>query len=424
MFFKLIGGLIFVVSYLLIVLEHRLNFNKSGIAIVAGSLLWVLVAISGIDRPEIIHAMEMAGAEIFGILAFLLSAMTLVEILVHYNFFDLIRIWLSSLNLDDRKQFVLIGILTFFLSAIFDNLTITIIMIQIARRFFSGKNLLITVAGIVVIANAGGAWSPIGDVTTIMLWLAGKFSVLEIISQTFLPSLVLGIIVAFALSRKINIDTKDVKFEVAKPFSKGEKLVITASLISFTLPLFANLIGLQPYIGLLFGLGVVWLLIDYIKIKSRRQTHLEASIKHFITKVDIISLKFFIGILLSVSALKLLGVLDIFSVFIFGEVQTEQRIILGNIIMGLASSVFDNVPLTAVAIDMIQTHNPWLWSLLALTVGTGGSLLVVGSVSGVVAMGALQELNFSKYLKIVFWPTLLGYFAAIGVWGLLYRLLS
>lgn len=413
---------IFIVCYLMIVMEHRLHINKSGVALACGAFLWFLVVASGLPKSEIAHAMEIAGAEIFGIVGFLLAAMTLVEILVHYNFFDVIRIKLTKMKLDDRGQFAVMGVLTFFLSAVFDNLTITIIMIQIARRFFSGANLITAAAGIVVLANAGGAWSPIGDVTTIMLWLAGKFGVVDIISHAFLPSLALGGVVMAALLPKIKRDTKDMKAEKIKAFTRGEKLIIGATVGSFALPLFMNLVGLQPYLGLMMGLGVVWLLIDYAKIRSKISSHLEANINHFLEKVDIVSLKFFIGILLSVSALKAMGVLDIVSVWVFGETQTAGSVIFGSIVMGLASAIFDNVPLTAVAIDMIQIADPWLWTLLAITVGTGGSLLVVGSVAGVVAMGMVKELTFARYFNLVFWPALIGYFVAIGVWYLQYMM--
>lgn len=422
---QLLGAAIFIIGYLAIVLEHRLHVNKSATSLIIGCLLWLLTAVSGVvSREELAHAMEAAGAEIFSIVAFLLAAMTLIEILVHYNFFDILRIKLGQLKLDDQRQFLLMGLMTFFLSAVFDNLTITIIMIQIALRFFKKKNLLTAAAGIVVLANAGGVWSPIGDVTTIMLWLSKKFTAAEIIGYAFLPAVFLGLTAAGLLARQITTDTRDIPAEKLKKFTRGETAIIAVTLMSFSLPLVMNLIGLQPYIGLLLGLGTVWLLIDYAKIRSQTVTHLEANINYFLGKTDIASLKFFIGILLAVSALKTMGTLEIMSVWLFGAEQTFARIVSGSVILGLASAVFDNVPLTAVAIDMIHSGNAWLWSLLALAVGTGGSVLVVGSVAGVVAMGMVKELNFNNYLKIAALPALIGYGVAIGLWYLEYVTIS
>lgn len=203
MFLKYLSIIIFIFSYLLISLKHKLKLNKSAISLFTGGILWIIASIIIGSKEKITHALESTGSEIFNIIVFLLAAMVLVEVLVHYNFFDLIRLKLLKLNFDDRKQFVIIGIITFFLSALLDNLTVSIVMTQIARRFFKKNNLLIAASGIIILANAGGAWSPIGDVTTIMLWLANKFTALEIIKWGFLPSLFLGIIVLFMLSNKI-----------------------------------------------------------------------------------------------------------------------------------------------------------------------------------------------------------------------------
>lgn len=418
--YSLLGTIIFLLAYLYIALEHKLKTHKSGIALAFGGILWILVAASGVSPKILAHEISETGAEIFSLIVFLLSAMTLVEILVHYRFFDLIRIKLFKLGLSDRQQFVVISFLTFFLSAVLDNLTVTIVMIQIARRFFKGENLSLTVASIVIMANAGGAWSPIGDVTTIMIWLAGKFSALEIISWTFLPALALGLTSLVFFSKKIKGDTKDIEEEKNIVLTRGEKLIIASSLGSFGLPLFMNNLGLPPYMGLLFGLGVTWVIIENLKQISNHHTHLKANIDEFLQKTDIASLKFFIGILLSVSALKILGVLENLSFFLFGQNQEVGRIILGNILLGPMSAVIDNVPLTAIALDIIKVSSPSLWTLLALTVGTGGSLLVIGSAAGVIAMGIIKELTFAKYLKIATLPATVGYFVAIAVWLMQY----
>lgn len=411
---------IFVASYILISLEHKIKLNKSAISLFTAGFLWIITSITVKSKEKLAHSLEIAGADIFNIVVFLLAAMTLVEVLIHYNFFDLIRLKLLKLKFNDRNQFIVIGTLTFFLSALLDNLTISIVMTQIARRFFKNKNLLIAASGIIVLANAGGAWSPIGDVTTIMIWLADKFTALEIIIWGFLPSLVLGIISLLMLAKKIEKNSTDNIENGFVKLTRGEKLIISVALVSFIFPLIMSYFGLQPYIGLLFGLGLVWLLIEYAQIRSRVKTHLEGDIEELVRKIDLGSLKFFIGILLSVSALNSLGVLENLSVFLFGVKQEVWRLIAGNVFLGLFSAVVDNVPLTAIAIDIIKTDSPIIWVLLAITAGTGGSLLLIGSVAGVIVMGMVEKLNFVNYFKIAFIPALVGYFAAILVWGIQY----
>jgi Na+/H+ antiporter NhaD/arsenite permease-like protein len=412
----IIPSLVFFAGYALITLEHKFHTNKSAIALALAAVLWVLAIFMIPDHALIEHTLEEAGAEVFSIVAFLLAAMGLIEILNHYRFFDLIRIKLLQLKLSEKKQFIMMGVLTFFLSAILDNLTVTIVMVQIARRFFKEQNLLVAAAGIVIFANAGGAWSPIGDITTIMIWLADKFTSWQIISQTILPSMVLAIVSGVLLTRQIKPSPYEDESETALRFSLGEKTIISACLLSFTFPIIMNGIGLQPYLGLLFGLGFVWLLIDFAKTRSKTPTHLNAHIDEILQKTDISSIKFFIGILLAVNALHVFGVLEALSLTLFGEHQEFMRVVWGNIFLGALSSVVDNVPLTAIAIDMIQLTDSTIWTLLAFTVGTGGSFLLIGSVAGVIASGMVKSLTFGKYLKIATIPAILGYIAGVTTW--------
>lgn len=412
----ILPSIVFFAGYALITLEHKFHTNKSAIALALAAVLWVLAILIIPDHKLIEHTLEEAGAEVFSIVAFLLAAMGLIEILNHYRFFDLIRIKLLQLKLSEKKQFLMMGFLTFFLSAILDNLTVTIVMVQIARRFFKDQNLLVAAAGIVIFANAGGAWSPIGDITTIMIWLADKFTTWQIISQTFLPSAVLAVVSGFLLSKQIKPSQFDDESESGLRFSTGEKVVISACLLSFTFPIIMNGIGLQPYLGLLLGLGFVWLLIDFAKTRSKTPTHLNAHIEEILQKTDISSIKFFIGILLAVNALHVFGVLEALSHTLFGEHQEFMRVVWGNILLGALSSVVDNVPLTAIAIDMIQLTDSKIWTLLAFTVGTGGSFLLIGSVAGVIASGIVKSLTFGKYLKIATIPAILGYIAGVATW--------
>lgn len=406
---------IFVLAYVAITFEHKLRMSRSAVALVAGALLWILI---GTQAPgtALGHEIAETGADIFGIVIFLLAAMSLVEVLVHYRFFDSVRNRIESLGLGSRGLFVTIGWTTFALSAVLDNLTTTIVMVQIARRFYRGDALLRVAAVIVIAANAGGAFSPIGDVTTIMLWLAGKYSALEILTRGFLPAIALGAVSIWMCSRNASEPIAAEGSSASEGISRSERSVVALTFVSFALPIVVGFVGLPPYIGLLLGLGIVWAWIDLMKRLRPRPTHLDASLDALLRKADIASLAFFIGILLSVSALATLGILDRLANAAFGAAPDESRLIAGNVILGLLSAVLDNVPLTAIAIDMLRTTDTGIWVLLALTVGTGGSILVVGSAAGVVAMGMLPELTFARWLRIASVPALAGYFAAVAVW--------
>jgi len=410
---ELIAFGVFIVGYIIIVSEHKWYIHKAITAVALGAVLWLLIALRDGKATE--PATLILGGEIFGLVIFLLAAMTLVEILIHYGFFDLIRVKLLALHLDNKAQIWVTAFLAFFLSAVIDNLTATIVMTQIALRFYSGKNLLTAAAAIIIAANAGGAFSPVGDITTIMLWLAGKFSSLEIIIQGFLPSLSMFLVSIFFLSRNIVSDAGHIEEEKVS-LLRSEKVVIAITLISFSFPLAFSQLGLPPYFGLLFGLGCVGLTVSIFRVSSKSITHLDASIEKMLVRVDFASLLFFAGILLAVGALEYLGVLERISEALFGEHPAMEQLVFGNAVLGVLSAIVDNIPLTAAAIDILNTTDTSIWALLALTVGTGGSLLVIGSAAGIVAMGMVKELTFFRYIKLATIPAALGYFAAIAVW--------
>jgi Na+/H+ antiporter NhaD/arsenite permease-like protein len=423
----LFACLVFIIGYVIITLEHHWKVNKSITATTIAAIIWGGIALFGnSDHHLVEEAIHHLSSETFSLVVFLLAAMTLVEILVHYRFFDLLRAKLFALGLKDDKQLILISALAFFLSAIIDNLTTTIVMVQIARRFFKGKNLLVAAGTIVVAANAGGAFSPVGDVTTIMLWLAGKFTAAEIILWGFLPSLAIYLASLFFFVRQIEGDTSDEKpvtFEEVK-LSISDKVIISSAFASFALPPLAHLIGLPPFMGLLFGVGVVGLMVAWFaNTSSEKESHLSMDIEKLLGKLDITSLLFFIGILFAVGALGFLGVLDQISNSLFGENPADSRLIAGSILLGAFSAILDNIPLTAAAIDILQTTDFRLWVLLAICVGTGGSMLVIGSAAGVVAMGMVKELSFKQYIKIAALPAAVGYVAGIIVWYIQYLLL-
>lgn len=421
----IIASLIFVAGYLLITLEHRFKVNKSITATALAAILWAGIALTSSDIHVVEEVIHLISAETFALVVFLLAAMTLVEVLVHYRFFDLLRSKLFALGLKDGAQLVLIVCISFLLSGILDNLTTTIVMIQIARRFFKGHNLLVAGGAIVVAANAGGAFSPVGDVTTIMIWLAGKFTALEIILWGFLPSLTIMVVSLFLFVRQLQRDSGDTPMEKGEDVKlmTSEKIVIGLSFASFILPLLAHLAGLPPFMGLLLGVGVVGLTIGWFaNTSNHKETHLSMEIEKLLGKVDITSLLFFIGILFAVGALGYVGVLDVISHNLFGEDPAISRLIGGIVLLGAFSAILDNIPLTAAALDILQTTNPAIWALLAICVGTGGSMLVIGSAAGVVAMGMIKELSFQKFLKIATIPAAVGYIAGIAVWYIQYLL--
>lgn len=408
-------GFLFVAGYAAIALEHHWNLHKSITAAALGGILWLCIAFVGGDGHGAEEAVEMLGSEIFGLIVFLLAAMTLVEILAHYRLFDFIRAKLLSMRLADRAQLWVIGGISFFLSAVIDNLTTTIVMVQIARRFFKNGNLLIATAAIVIAANAGGAFSPIGDITTIMLWLAGKFTAGEIMANGFIPSLALFCVSTILLSRRITHDTRDAR-EERITLSRGECVVIAAALASFGLPLAFSQMGLAPFFGLLSGLGVVGLLIAALRVVEKHETHLTMEIEKILARVDLASLLFFTGILLAVGALEHVGILHWISEHLLGEEPSLWRFIAGNTALGILSALVDNIPLTAAAMSIIATDDPNIWVLLALAVGTGGSMISIGSAAGVVAVGMVKELTFFTYMRIATIPAAVGYFIAIAVW--------
>ncbi|HYC83123.1 MAG TPA: sodium:proton antiporter NhaD, partial [Candidatus Paceibacterota bacterium] len=243
--FPFLASAVFLLGYLLITLEAKVKVSKSAFALAIGGILWVILALydKALAHEEIVHV----SYEIFSIVAFLLAAMSLVEILVHYRLFDVIRAKLLAYRLSNKAQFVVISALAFVLSALIDNLTTTIIMVQIARKFFKDENLLTAVVAIVIAANAGGAFSPIGDVTTIMLWLANKFSAGAVIVQGILPALtLLGVALLMLLPRVKPAEDDTIDDPNVEPLSPGEMVIIGCVAVSFVLPIAVKAIGLPP----------------------------------------------------------------------------------------------------------------------------------------------------------------------------------
>lgn len=422
---EIAGSIIFVLGYIVITFEHQLKVEKAPTSLVMAGLMWLLVSRSNAHFAE--HLQD-AGWEITQIVFFLLFAMSLVELISRLGFFEFVRVKLQERHWDNRQQFLVLMILTFLFSSILDNLTTAIVMVEIARRFFRGRNLLVVAAGVVIMANAGGAWSPIGDVTTIMLWLAGKFTAGDILLHAFLPSAVHGIVATVLLRRMIENERYDDSTEdLPIRFTPQAKILMTVALLSFSLPFIATQLDLPPFVGLGFGFGVVGMLTSIFSHRGRHhaggdteegagQTRMQHDIQEIIRDVDFSSLIFFVGILLSVAALGSLGILQSISDSMFGPDPQFARIAGGNVILGWASSVIDNVPLTAMAIDTVPTTHTWLWTLLAYTVGTGGSHLIIGSAAGVVVMGRVKGLSSTAYMRLATLPVAAAYLAGVAVW--------
>lgn len=413
---------LFLGALVLIIFEHHLLVPKAATALVLAFTLWTMHTVTSDADTE--HEVMEAAAEVVGIFLFLFAAMLLVEVLRHYKFFDIIRQWLYSKGYRDRKQFVVIVVISFFLSAILDNLTTTLVMITVAERFFVGRNKIVAGAGIIVAANAGGAFSPIGDVTTIMLWVAGKFSAAEVVINTFVPSLASFAVTTVLLARLVSDEngSSDSTEELEISLTRSERVVIGMSLGCFALPLVATMLDLPPFLGLMGGLGLVWLLVEQLKGRTSHETHIQADIEQLLKDVEYASLAFFAGILLAVDALNVLGVLEEVASLLLGDNPSDGRIAVSMVGLGWLSAVVDNVPLTALAIDAIPTENSGLWSLLAFTVGTGGSHLVVGSAAGVVAMSKVKEMDSITFIKLATFPVLIGYVAGVLVWVIQYQI--
>ncbi|MBI4733678.1 MAG: sodium:proton antiporter NhaD [Rubrobacteridae bacterium] len=409
--------IVFLIGLVLISTEQRSGINKSAAALVTAGITWTIIA--GFDSPNVIEHLTETGAEVVEVVLFLLSAMALVEVIAHYQFFDVIKNRIFALNFNTKKQLWVISIFAFFLSAVIDNLTTTIIFAQLSRLFFKGKNLIIATALVVIAANSGGAFSPIGDITTTMLWLQEKFSSAQIITLGFLPSLLMYLISAFLLIMQVkNVPATDIETERIT-LVKSEKAIVILAFGSFALPFVFNMIGLKPYLGLLVGLGITWAAVDICKKKlNNHASHFTATIENMLSKTDISSLMFFSGILLAVAALNHVGILSTISHALFGANPDFTRLVAGSTILGISSSLVDNVPLTAAAMDIVRVSDPRIWVLIAIAVGNGGSALAIGSAAGIVAMGITKEMTFTSYLKYATVPVLIAYGCAIGIWVL------
>lgn len=420
--------LIFILGYIFIVLEHRINLNKAASALLTGILCWVAYVFLSADTHLVNEQLAEHLGDISAILFFLMGAMTIVEVIDAHDGFEVITQTIKTAN--KRKLLWIIGFLTFFLSAVLDNLTTTIVMITLLRKLVPDKKERMLFAGMVIIAaNSGGAWSPIGDVTTTMLWIGGQVSTWNIIIKLIVPSLVslLVPLVAFTFMLKGNTKRSLVPVNSPKPrVSETERKVFFFSGVGVLLfvPVFKTITHLPPFMGMMFGVGLLWLLSEIMHKDKNEEEKSKLSVLHALQKIDMPSVLFFLGILVAISALQSSGILSQLAQFMDEKIRNLNLIVLS---IGLLSSVVDNVPLVAASIGMydlqVYPTDHYFWEFLAYCAGTGGSALIIGSAAGVAAMG-MEKINFFWYLRKISLFALLGYFAGAIVYILQHQILG
>lgn len=413
--------IVFIIGYIMIATEHQLHINKAATALVTGALCWSIYSFMG--QGEVHTALHDMVAETAGILFFLLGAMTIVELIDSHGGFEVIT---SRLQIENKTILVWVIIwITFFLSAILDNLTTAIVMVTLITKLFkpNGERMLLS-ALVVISANAGGAWSPIGDVTTTMLWIKGNITTLNIMKSIILPSVISLLVPLLILSGRIK---KNLSFheQVEDEFKDShtnefeKKLILTLGILSFILvPVFKTITHLPPFIGILFFLGILWMITEILHLKKDPSSKHHLSVMNAISRIDTPSILFFFGILSAVGALQASGLLRNTAEYLTAQIGDIDVIIIS---IGIVSSILDNVPLVAACMGMfdITTYpsDHHLWHLLAYCAGTGGSILVIGSAAGIAAMG-IEKMDFMWYLKKISWIALLGYFAGVAAYFL------
>jgi Na+/H+ antiporter NhaD/arsenite permease-like protein len=404
---------LFALGYLAIVFEHSLTLNKSATALLTGVLCWTAYAL-GSDVHAVTEQLHAQVAELSGILFFLLGAMTIVELIDAHDGFLLITSRITTRS--RRKLLTITALLAFFLSAVLDNLTTSILMMSLIRKLVRDETDRMCFGGIVIIAaNSGGAWSPIGDVTTTMLWVGGQITSTQIVRQLIIPSLVSVIIpvvwMAFSMKGTVTrpLATPDADRPPATTPRDRRIVLVTGMTALLFVPVFKSITHLPPFMGVLFGLGVLWVVTEVLH-KAKPDAHRgPLTVAGALQRIDSASILFFLGILLAISALQNLGVLR-------GLAELMDRWI-GNvdaitISVGLSSAVIDNVPLVGAAQGMYPLStfptDHHFWIFLAYCAGTGGSILIIGSAAGVAVMG-IQQISFGWYLRTFSLPALLGY---------------
>lgn len=431
----------FIIGYACIALEHPIKINKTATALLLGVLLWTLYAFSASTfaglipegttwQNELTHHLGSTAEIVF----FLLGAMTIVTLVDEYQGFRLITDMIKTRN--KKKLLWTLSFITFFLSAVLDNMTTAIVMCALLRKLIGDKKERWLFAGMVILAaNAGGAWSPIGDVTTIMLWIGGQVTTVNIMVKTLLASIVCMVVPVLLLGTQLHGDVEkpesdDCGIEIDKKWRNMIFFIGIGALVF--VPIFKTITHLPPYLGMLFGLSVLWIITEIISRKHSKENFKLPTAMSTLEHIDTPSILFFLGILMAVACLETCGALGMLAT---GLNDTFLNIKAGNepigffiidLIIGVLSSIIDNVPLVAATMgmyplggeDLIFGVNHPFWEFLAYCAGTGGSLLIIGSAAGVAVMG-MEKIDFIWYLKKISPLALAGYLAGAIVFILM-----
>lgn len=449
--------IIFIVGYLAIALEHPIKINKTASALLTGVLLWTVYAVFNppqeiLDSASFVHFKENLLAKkpniaehmiyvdyvghnllhhlgkIAEILFFLMGAMTIVELIDSHQGFKVITNRIKTT--DAKKLMWVLSIITFFMSAALDNLTTAIVMVSLLRRLIHNAEQRKIFAGIVIIAaNAGGAWSPIGDVTTTMLWIGGQITALNIMKTLIIPSLVCLIVpllyMTFRMKGKVERAPYDHNTAFKVETVKGSKIMLFMGLGALLfVPVFKTLTHLPPYLGMLFGLGIVWIAAELIHVDEDEEQKKNYTAAHALSKIDSSSVLFFLGILIAIGCLESTHLLHHLAQWMDAEIGNLDIIA---ITIGLASAVVDNVPLVAASMGMydmsVYPVDSKIWEFIAYTAGTGGSVLIIGSAAGVAVMG-MEKIDFIWYVKRISLLALLGFAAGAVAYLLVYPIFA
>lgn len=445
---------VFVIGYLAIVLEHPLHLDKTVPALIMGSLCWAILAIAyNNGLLDVIdghgHAFSMANGhgheaeegfvnvllhhlgKTSEILVFLIGAMTIVEIIDLHRGFEVLKDFVKTRS--RKKLLWIIGILAFILSAIIDNLTATIVLVTLLRKLIKTRPERIWYASMIVIAaNAGGAWSPIGDVTTTMLWIGKKVTTIGLVEYIIIPAIVCFVvpflIASFMKPFQGEIDMADSGQEGSHKFlSSRTMLYLGLGMIVFV-PIFKTITHLPPYLGMMLSLGVVWLVSEYIHpeedFTEERKHQLSAHVA--LSRIEMSSILFFLGILMAVAAVESVlvggvGALQFAAEALDKAIPNQDLVVM---LLGVGSAIIDNVPLVAASMGMYtEPMDAKLWHFIAYAAGTGGSMLIIGSAAGVAAMG-MEKIDFIWYLKKVTWLAAVGFVAGglafLGVYNMMH----
>ncbi|MDD2366821.1 MAG: sodium:proton antiporter NhaD [Desulfuromonadaceae bacterium] len=420
--------IVFIVAYAAIALEHPLKVNKSATALIGAGLLWTIYALSTGDHHLVTEQLNESLMGTAQIVFFLMGAMTIVEVVDAHNGFEVITSRIKTTKLSSLMW--LIGFVTFFLSAILDNLTTTIVMISLIKKLLDKHDDRLFFAGIIVIsANAGGAWSPIGDVTTTMLWIGGQITTLAIMKGVFLPSLV-NMIVPLAITsyilkgREVVSPTKSEEcglHAATTPFEQNFMFAMGVGIL-VAVPIFKTVTHLPPFMGILFGLGILWLTGELLHSKKEDEDKEHLTLIRALRQIDMSSIVFFIGILLAVATLEHTHILTNLAAWLTDTIGREDVIVT---VIGMVSAIVDNVPLVAASMGMYSMvqypPDSFLWEFMAYCAGTGGSILIIGSAAGVAAMG-LEKIHFFWYVKRISGLALVGYFGGIAAYMIQYKM--